>query len=127
MNRPNNYLGRGIRMNVKHERSLNHVSRKCVDTWTLENNYRVKVYTYHDKNKKAYWTTIKECIVEESGTSGIYFEKSSVHVDLHRLASKVEALRFNGDSIVKAHDTAIESVRDLIDQLLELNKEKVSA
>lgn len=114
-------------MNAKHERLLNHVTRKCVDTWTLENNYRVKVYTYHDKSKKAYWTTIKECIVEASGTSGIYFEKHSVHVDLHRLAGKVEALRFNGDAMVKAHDTAIESVRDLIDQLLELNKEKVSA
>ena len=114
-------------MNAKHERFLNHVSRKCVDTWTLDNNYRVKVYTYHDKIKKAYWTTIKECIVEESGTTGIYFEKHSVHVDLHRLAGKVEALRFNGDSMVKAHDSAIDSVRDLIDQLLEINKEKVSA
>ena len=114
-------------MNAKHERFLNHVSRKCVDTWTLDNNYRVKVYTYHDKDKKAYWSIIKECMVEASGTSGIYFEKSTVHVSLNQLAGKVEALRFNGDSMVKAHDSAIDSVRDLIDQLLELNKEKVSA
>jgi hypothetical protein len=87
----------------------------------------VKVYTYHDKNKKAYWSVIKECTVEASGTTGIYFEKSTVHVSLNQLAGKVEALRFNGDAMVKAHDTAIESVRDLIDQLLDSNKEKVSA
>jgi hypothetical protein len=114
-------------MNAKHERFLNHVSRKCVDTWTLDNNYRVKVYTYHDKSKKAYWSIIKECIVEESGTTGIYFERHSVHADLNRLAGNVSALRFNGDVMIKAHDTAIDSVRDLIDQLLDSNKEKVSA
>lgn len=98
-----------------------------MDTWTLDNNYRVKVYTYHDKNKKAYWSVIKECTVEASGTAGIYFEKSTLHTSLNQLAGKVEALRFNGDSMVKAHDNAIDSVRDLVDQLLELNKEKVSA
>ena len=114
-------------MNAKHERLLNHVTRKCVDTWTLDNNYRVKVYTYHDKSYKAYWSIIKECIVEESRTTGIYFERHTVHTSLNQLAGKVEALRFNGDVMVKAHDTAIESVRDLIDQLLDSNKEKVSA
>lgn len=114
-------------MNAKHERFLNHVSRKCVDTWTLDNNYRVKVYTYHDKNKKSYWSIIKECTVEESGTTGIYFERYTVHTSLNQLAGKVEALRFNGDSMVKAHDNAIYSVRELVDQLLDLNKEKVSA
>ena len=90
-------------MNAKHERFLNHVSRKCVDTWTLDNNYRVKVYTYHDKNKKSYWSIVSECTVEESGTTGIYFERHTVHTSLNQLAGKVEALRFNGDSMVKAH------------------------
>jgi len=35
-------------MNAKHDKFTNEVTRKCVDTWTLDNNYRVKVYTYHD-------------------------------------------------------------------------------
>jgi hypothetical protein len=116
-------------MNIKHERFLDHTSRKCVDSWTLDNNYRVKVRTYHDKVKKAYWSVISECIVEASGTSGFYFEKHTMHTDLNQLAGKVEALRFNGDSMVKAHDSAIYSVRELIDQLLQANqaREKVSA
>jgi hypothetical protein len=52
-----------------------------------------------------------------------------MYTDLNQLAGKVEALRFNGDSMVKAHDSAIYSVRELIDQLLQANqaREKVSA
>jgi hypothetical protein len=52
-----------------------------------------------------------------------------MYADLNQLAGKVEALRFNGDSMVEAHDSAIYSVRELIDQLLQANqaREKVSA
>lgn len=116
-------------MNAKHEKIVNEVSRKCVDTYTLENNYRVKVYTYHDKVKKVYWSVIKECVVEASGTTGIYFEKHTVHTSLNQLAGKVEALRYSPENMKKAHEQALYSVRELVDQLLEANKdrEKVSA
>jgi len=116
-------------MNAKHDKFTNEVTRKCVDTWTLDNNYRVKVYTYHDKVKKAYWSIIKECTVEASGTSGIYFERHSVHKDLNRLAGTVIATRYNPTNMVKAHDDALYAVRELVDQLLQANyeKEEVSA
>ena len=116
-------------MNAKHEKIVNEISRKCVDTYTLENNYRVKVYTYHDKVKKVYWSTISECVVEASGTSGIYFEKRTMYADLHQLAGKVEALRYSPENMKKAHELALDSVRELVDQLLEAGqvREKVSA
>ena len=116
-------------MNAIHDRFVNEITRKCVDTYTLDNNYRVKVYTYHDKVKKVYWSTISECTVEASGTSGIYFEKHTMYTDLRQLAGKVEALRYNPENMKKAHEAALYSVRELVDQLLEAGKvrEKVSA
>jgi hypothetical protein len=116
-------------MNAKHEKIVNEITRKCVDTYTLENDYRVKVYTYHDKVKKVYWSTIKECTVEASGSEGIYFEKHTMHTDLHELAGRVEALRYSAENMKKAHEQALYSVRELVDQLLEAGqvREKVSA
>ena len=70
-----------------------------------------------------YWSVISECIVEES-SPGYYFEKHRMHVDLNKLAGSVIATRYNGDTMVKAHDTAVALVRDLVDQLLDLNKER---
>ena len=116
-------------MNAKHEKIVNEITRKCVDTYTLENNYRVKVYTYHDKVKKAYWSIISECVIEASGTSGIYFERHTMHSDFNQLANRVEALRYNAENMKKAHEIALSSVRGLVDQLLEAGqvREKVSA
>jgi hypothetical protein len=89
----------------------------------------VKVYTYHDKVKKAYWSVISECTVEASGTTGFYFEKHTMYTDLNRLAGRVEALRYNPENMKKAHELALYSVRELVDQLLEAGqaREKVSA
>ena len=116
-------------MNVKHDKFYNHVTRKCVDTWTLDNNHRVKVYTYHDKAKKVYWSIISECTVEASGTSGIYFERHSLHKDLNRLIGKVIGTRYNPSHMEKAHEEALSAVRELVEQLLQPNyeMEEVSA
>ena len=116
-------------MNAIHDRFVNEITRKCVDTYTLENNYRVKVYTYHDKVKKVYWSTIKECTVEASGSEGIYFEKHTMYADIHQLAGKVEALRYNPEKLKAAHELALYSVFGQIEELLEAGqaREKVSA
>ena len=116
-------------MNAKHDKHVNEITRKCVDTYTLENNYRVKVYTYHDKTKKVYWSVISECEVEASGSSGIYFERHRMHVDLNKLISSISAPRYNPTNMKKAHEEAIYSTRELVDQLLQANqaREKVSA
>ena len=112
-------------MEVIHNQISNDAHRKITDTYT-RGEYRVKVYTYHDKNKKAYWSIIKECIVEPSGNPDIYFEKySPVKYDLNKLISLNSASRYNYQHLVSHHNKALHMVRELIDQLLE--KEKVSA
>jgi hypothetical protein len=111
-------------MEVIHNHQRNSQHRKITDTYTL-GAYRVKVYTYHDKNKKAYWSIIQECTVEPSGTTGIYFEKSRPQVDLNKLINSAIASRYNYQHLISHHNKALLMVRELVDQLLE--KEKVSA
>lgn len=111
-------------MEVIHNQISNVAQRKITDTYT-RGSYRVKVTTYHDKNKKAYWSIIRECTVEPSGTTGIYFEKSRPQVDLNRLINTAIASRYNYQHLISHHSKALHMVRELIDQLLE--KEKVSA
>ncbi len=111
-------------MEVIYNQISNDAHRKITDTYTL-GAYRVKVYTYHDKNKKAYWSIIKECVVEPSGHPDIYFEKSRLYTDLNKLINTAIATRYNYQHLISHHSKALDSVRELVDQLLE--KEKVSA
>ena len=111
-------------MEVIHDQISNDAHRKITDTYTL-GAYRVKVYTYHDKNKKAYWSIIKECIVEPSGTTGIYFEKTRLQNGVNKIINYANASRYNYQHLISHHNKALHMVRELIDQLLE--KEKVSA
>ena len=113
-------------MEVIHNQISNDAHRKITDTYTL-GAYRVKVYTYHDKDKKAYWSIIKECIVEPSGTTGIYFEKYRFHNDLNKIINSAITSRYNYQHLVSHHNKALHMVRELVDQLLEKEQEKVSA
>ena len=107
------------------EKFSNETTRKITETWTTSDNYRVKVYTYHDKNKKVYWSIISECIVEPSGDSGYYFEKHSLRDDLNRLISQKLATRYNYDNLRAAHELAAAEVSSLVASLLAAH-EKVS-
>jgi len=111
-------------MEVIHNQISNDAHRKITDTYTL-GAYRVKVYTYHDKIQKTYWSIITECTVEPSGTTGIYFEKSRLYTDLNKLVNSAIASRYNYQHLISHHNKALLMVRELVDQLLE--KEKVSA
>jgi hypothetical protein len=111
-------------MEVIHNQISNDAHRKITDTYTL-GDYRVKVYTYHDKNKKSYWSIISECTVEPSGTTGIYFEKTRLQNGVNKIINYANASRYNYQHLISHHSKAIHMVRELIDQLLE--KEKVSA
>ena len=113
---------------AKHEKFSNEMTRKITETWTLENNYRVKVYTYHDKNKKVYWSIISECLVSESGTSGLYFERHSLHQDLNRLIQSIPATRYNYEKMSTWHVSAVAQVTQLVADLLASHEnEQVSA
>ncbi len=108
-----------------HEKFGYETNRKITETWTMPDNYRVKVYTYHDKNKKVYWSVISECIVEASGNSGVYFEKHRLHTDLNRLISQTLATRYNYEKMSTAHESAVAEVESLVVSLLEAH-EKVN-
>ena len=109
-----------------HEKFGNETTRKITETWTTSDNYRVKVYTYHDKNKKVYWSIISECIVEPSGDSGYYFEKHSLRDDLNRLISQTLATRYNYEKMSAAHELAAAEVGSLVASLLDAHEKEVA-
>jgi len=104
-----------------HAQTINAASRRVVDTYTLENNYRIKIYTYHDKTRKAYLSVIKECVVRETDTPGIYFERSRAHVDLNHLLKSERATRYALKDLTAAHAVALELGADLRDKSLAIN------
>ena len=106
-----------------HAQTINADSRRVVDTYTLENNYRIKIYTYHDKTRKAYLSVIKECVVRESGTPGIYFERSRAHVDLNHLLASERTTRYALKDLTAAHAVALELGAELRDKSLEINED----
>lgn len=105
-------------MNAKKESFSDQGRRKATDTWTLENNYRVKVYTYHDRAKRVYWSVITECQVEASGSSGIFFERSRPQVDLNQLIEATAASRYSYAKMMDQHKLAIAKAGELITRLL---------
>ena len=109
-----------------HEKFGNETTRKITETWTTSDNYRVKVYTYHDKTSKVYRSIISECIIEPTGDSGYYFEKHRLHSDLNRLISQTLATRYNYEKMSAAHELAAAEVSSLVASLLAAH-EKVSA
>ena len=109
-----------------HEKFGNETTRKITETWTTSDNYRVKVYTYHDKIKKVYWSIISECIVEPSGDSGYYFEKHSLRDDLNRLISQTLATRYNYEKMSAAHELAAAEVGSLVASLLDAHEKEVA-
>lgn len=106
---------------MEHNQTILKDSRRVADTYTLSNNYRIKIYTYHDKNKHAYWSVIKECVIRESGTAGIYFERHRPHADLNKLLATAPALRYSFKDLQAAHAAALELGADLRDQYLAIN------
>lgn len=103
-----------------HNQIINGERRRITDTYTLENNYRIKISTYHDKSKKIYWSVISECVVRESG-AGVYFERHRLHVDLNKLLATAPALRYNYKDLHAAHAAALQLGADLKDQYLAIN------
>ena len=103
-----------------HNQIISNERRRITDTYTLENNYRIKISTYHDKVKKTYWSVISECVIRESG-AGVYFERHRMHADLNKLIATASALRYSSKDLHAAHAAALELGAGLRDQYLEIN------
>lgn len=106
---------------MRHEQTILKDSRRVADTYTLPNNYRIKIYTYHDKTKRSYWSVIKECVVRESGSAGVYFERHRSHVDLNKLLNITAAPRYNYTELITIHNLALELGAQLRDEYLAIN------
>jgi len=105
-------------MNAEHEKYASSERRKITETFTTPDNYRVKITTRHDKDRKTYTSIISECVIEESGTTGIYFERHAVHADLNQLISFTPAARYDFRKLEHAHNLAAESVEGLVSELI---------
>ena len=51
---------------MDHQKFGHEINRRIVESWTREDNYRVKVTTWHDKNRKAFISNISECQIEKN-------------------------------------------------------------
>lgn len=89
---------------MKEEKVIDQERRKIVSTYTLENNYRVKVSTYGDR--KVIRSILSECIV---GKSGIFtMETHMMFRDLNELIISEPVARYSFKLLEDQHARAVE-------------------
>jgi hypothetical protein len=102
---------------IQHEKFGREVNRTIVESWTREDNYRVKVRTWHDKNRKAYISNVSECTIERN--EGYTMEKSTMYVSLNQLIQMEAVGRYNYEKMSEFHTQAVAKTMDLINSLLK--------
>lgn len=101
---------------VEENKVIDQERRKIVTTYTLENNYRVKLSTYHYGNSKAIRSILSECI---TGTSGIFtMERFTMYRDLNELVISEPVARYSFKLLEDQHARALEYVANTISLLL---------
>jgi hypothetical protein len=105
---------------MEHKQIISNERRRITDTYTLPNNYRIKISTYHDRAKKIYWSVISECVVRESG-AGVYFERHRMHADLNKLLATAPTLRYSPKDLHNVHAHALDLGEELKEQYLSIN------
>ena len=111
---------------MEHNQIVSSVGRRITDTYTLPNNYRIKITTYHDKIRKTYFSYIAERVIR-GGDNGVYFEYSRPQLDLHRHLSTANGLRYNAKDLHAVHAVALELGAELRDQHLAINADYTAA
>lgn len=99
-----------------HEKFGHEINRRIVETWTREDNYRVKVTTWHDKNHKGYISVISECTIEKG--DGYTMEKWVMYSDLNRRIQYQAVSRYNYEKMSQAHLEAVAQVTDEVNELI---------
>lgn len=101
---------------MKHEKYGHEINRRIVESWTREDNYRVKVRSWHDKNRKAFISNLSECQIEAN--EGYVMEKSVMYSDLNQLIQIQPVSRYNYEKMSEFHAQAVAQVLDQINSLL---------
>lgn len=101
---------------MKQDKVINEQGRKITTTYTLENNYRVKVSTYHSSTSKVIYSILSECI---TGTSGIFtMETFVMYRDLNERVISEPVSRYSFKLLQDQHKRAIEQAAQKIALLL---------
>jgi hypothetical protein len=112
-------------MNTVMEALALESSRKSINTYTREDGYRIKVVTSHDKQRKAYRTTISACVAEKR--EGYTMERHTIFTDLYRTLNVEPAARFNFTKLQAIHteivEAMIEDVKTLLSSHAPIQKE----
>jgi hypothetical protein len=107
---------------IQHEKFGHEINRRIVESWTREeDNYRVKVSTWHDKTRKAFISNLSECTIERN--EGYTMEKSVIYSSLNQLIQIQAVSRYNYEKMADFHLQAVAKVADLVEALLaDLNR-----
>ena len=101
---------------MDHQKHGHEINRRIVESWTREDNYRVKVRSWHDKNRKAFISNLSECQIEVN--EGYVMEKSVMYSDLNQLIQIQPVSRYNYEKMSEFHAQAVAQVLDQINSLL---------
>lgn len=106
---------------VKENQIVNTESRKIVNTYTLENGYRVKVATYHYANSKVIRSTISECIARQEATYSM--ETHRMFADFNEILITERVPRYSLKLLQDQHAKALEIAAPIVEQLLQAGLE----
>jgi hypothetical protein len=111
---------------MDHQKHGHEINRRIVESWTREDNYRVKVSTWHDRNRKAFISNLSECKAEQR--EGYTMEFFSPFSDLNQLIQMQGVSRYNYEKMADFHDKAVTAVLDQIYSLISApsNAEEVA-
>ena len=101
---------------MKQDKVINEQGRKITSTYTLDNNYRVKLSTYHSSTSKVIYSILSECI---TGTSGIFtMETFMMYRDYNARVISEPVSRYSFKALQDQHERAIEQAAQQIAYLL---------
>lgn len=94
----------------------NEITRDITESYTI-GNYRVKVSTWHDKNRKAYITSISECRIDKR--DGYTMEFHGVFADYYKTIKAEKVSRYSFKSLTEFHNSTAQECAVIVNQLLE--------
>ena len=101
---------------MKQDKIVNEQGRKITSTYTLDNNYRVKLSTYHSSTSKVIYSILSECI---TGTSGVFImETFMMYRDYNARVISEPVSRYSFKTLQDQHERAIEQAAQQIAYLL---------